>query len=66
MVAMSLLEKCPPSLGNQPIHMDVGYPTGYISLILRVLVQNEALFCDTSPPSISYIWTLNGYSSAVK
>jgi hypothetical protein len=45
-------KKCSPSPGNQPIQTDVGYPSGYDSLILRALVQNEALFRDPSPPTV--------------
>jgi hypothetical protein len=51
---------------NQPIQTDVGYPAGYVSLILRALVQNETLFCDSSPPTVPYTCSLNGYSPAAR
>jgi len=46
---VSVKKNCPPFPRNQPKQTDVGYPSGYVSLIPCALVQNEALFCDPLP-----------------
>jgi hypothetical protein len=62
---MSLLKSAPlPHGTSQSKRTSVSFQA--TSLILRGLVQNEALFCDSSPPTVPYTWSLNGYSPAAR